>query len=170
MTLSSRQIVPIILIGLFAWRIYMRVRRNVGRQLFHPGRLRTSAIAFSVIAGAFLLYNLVLQHWLVAAALGGGLLLAVPIALYGLRLTKFEDTPQGKFYTPNSALGIGISMLFVGRIVYRFIVLYAATDLQTAQAQPPLQSPLTFFLFGLSAGFFIAYQTGVLIRSHQPAA
>ena len=167
MTLSSRQIVPIILIGLFAWRIYMRVRRNVGRQLFHPGRLRTSAIAFSVIAGAFLLYNLVLQHWLVAAALGGGLLLAVPIALYGLRLTKFEDTPQGKFYTPNTALGLGVSALFVGRIVYRMLTLSNVSE--AALAPQPFQSPLTFFLFGLSAGYYIVYYVGVLIRSHRPA-
>lgn len=169
MTISPRQVVPVILIGVFAWRIYMRVRRNIGRQLFHPTRLKTSAIAFGVLAGVFLLYNLVFQHWVVAAALIGGLALAVPIALYGLKLTKFEDTPQGKFYTPNTALGIGISTLFIGRVLYRFIVLYAATDLQTAQAQPPMQSPLTFFLFGLSAGYFIAYQTGVLIRSHRPA-
>ena len=74
------------------------------------------------------------------------------------------------FYTPNTALGVGISALFLGRIAYRFLVLYAAPDLQTSQAPLPFQSPLTFFLFGLSAGYFIAYQTGVLIRSHRPAA
>jgi hypothetical protein len=93
----------------------------------------------------------------------------VPIALYGLKLTKFEATPAGMFYTPNAALGVGISALFIGRIAYRFLVLYAAPSLQAAQAPQPFQSPLTYFLFGLSAGYFIAYQTGVLRRAKQEA-
>jgi hypothetical protein len=165
--ISSRQVVPLLIIPYLAWRVYMRVRRNIGRQLFHPGRLKVSIGIFATLAVAFLVYTL--PNPLVAAALGGGLVLAVPIALYGIKLTKFEDTPQGKFYTPNTALGIGISALFLGRVGYRILVLYLSPDLRTVAAQPPMQSPLTFFLFGLSAGYFIAYQTGVLIRSHKPA-
>lgn len=166
--MTSKQLVPALIIPFIAWRIYMRVRRNIGRQLFHPNRLKVSVGIFSTVAVIFLLVTL--QYPLVAAALGGGLVLAVPIALVGLKLTKFEDTPQGKFYTPNTALGIGISALFIGRLAYRYLVLYLSPDLQTAAAQPAFQSPLTFFLFGLSAGYFIAYQIGVLIRSHKPAA
>jgi hypothetical protein len=169
MVITSRQIVPTFIILLVAWRIYSRVRRNIGRQPFKPGRLKVSIVLFSIGAAVFLVANLIF-HPLSAAALAGGLALAVPVALYGLKLTKFEDTPQGKFYTPNTALGVGISALFVGRIAYRFIVLYSVPQFQTAQAQPAFRSPLTFFLLGLSAGYFIAYQTGVLVRSHQPAA
>lgn len=168
MTLAARQIVPALLIALFAWRVYTRVRRNIGRQALNPGRLKVSVALFGIVAAVFLLGGFF--HPLAGAAMAGGLALAVPIALYGLKLTKFEDTPQGKFYTPNTALGVGISALFVGRIAYRFIVLYSATDLQAAQMQPPFQSPLTYFLLGLSAGYFIAYQTGVLIRSRKQSA
>lgn len=168
MNLTARQLVPAFLIALFAWRVYMRVRRNIGRQALNPRRLKASIALFSVVAAIFLLSGFF--HPLTAAALAGGLALAVPVALYGLKLTKFEDTPDGKFYTPNTALGIGISALFIGRIAYRFLVLYPATGLQTPQAQPAFQSPLTYFLFGLGAGYFIAYQSGVLIRSRQPAA
>ncbi len=62
------------------------------------------------------------------------------------------------------------STLFIGRILYRILVVAIAPELQTASAPQPFQSPLTFFLFGLSAGYYIAYQTGVLIRSHRPTA
>lgn len=165
--MTSRQLYSAVIIPFVAWRVYMRVRRNVGRQLFHPGRLKVSIGIFTAAAVIFLLFTL--QYPLVAAALAGGLILAVPIALYGLKLTKFEDTPQGKFYTPNTALGIGISALLVGRLAYRFLVLSDSPGLQAPGTQPMFQSPLTFFLFGLSAGYFIAYQTGVLIRSHKPA-
>lgn len=167
MTLTARQIVPAFLIVLFAWRVYMRVRRNIGRQALNPRRLKASVVLFGIVAAVFLLSGIF--HPLTAAALAGGLALAVPVALYGLKLTKFEDTPEGKFYTPNPALGIGISTLFLGRIAYRFIALSSANGLQAMQAQPPFQSPLTYFLLGLSAGYFIAYQTGVLIRSRKPA-
>lgn len=165
MSLTARQIVPALLIPLLAWRVYTRVRRNIGRQPFHPSRLKVSIGIFSTIIVLFAVGAL--SYPLVLAALAGGVVLSLPIAWYGLSLTKFETTPQGKFYTPNTALGVAISALFLGRIAYRFLVLYAAPNLQTAQAPQPFQSPLTFFLFGLSAGYFIAYQTGVLVRSHR---
>ena len=166
--MTTRQLVPLLVIPLVAWRVYTRVRRNIGRQPFRPTRLKVSIGIFATIAVLFAVGSL--AHLPVLGALLGGMILSTPIAFYGLKLTKFEDTPQGKFYTPNTALGIGISALFLGRLAYRFLVVYAAPDLQTPQAPQPFQSPLTFFLFGLSAGYFIAYQTGVLIRSHQPAA
>jgi hypothetical protein len=165
--MTSRQLVPALVIPFIAWRIYSRVRRNIGRQPLAPGKLKVSIGAFSIVTLLFAFGGFFFLPAL--GGLVGGLALAVPIALVGLKLTKFEDTPQGKFYTPNTALGVGISMLFVGRIAYRFLVLNLWTDLKTAQAPLPFQSPLTFFLFGLSAGYFIAYQTGVLIRSHRPA-
>jgi len=165
--MTSRQLVPALIIPFVAWRVYARVRRNIGRQPFHPKRLKVSIGIFATLAVLFALGSL--SHLPVLGGLAGGLVLSIPIALYGLRLTKFEDTPQGKFYTPNTALGIGISALFLGRIAYRFLVLYGAPDLQTAEAPQLFQSPLTFFLFGMSAGYFIAYQSGVLIKSHRPA-
>ncbi len=164
--MTSRQIVPALIIPFIAWRVYMRVRRNIGRQHLRPGRLKVSIVIFSVIT--LLFGALTFGRLPVLGALAGGLALSIPIALYGLKLTKFEDTPGGKFYTPNTALGIGISALFIGRLVYRILTASSALDLQGAVAPPPFQSPLTFFLFGLSAGYFIAYQTGVLIRSHRP--
>ena len=163
--MTAKQLIPALLIPLVAWRVYMRVRRNIGRQPFRPGRLKASVGIFAVVTLA--LFGLHLAHPAVLGALAGGLALSIPIGLYGLHLTRFEDTPQGKFYTPNTALGIGISALFLGRLAYRFLVLYAATGLQTSFAPEPFRSPLTYFLFALSAGYFITYQTGVILRSHR---
>lgn len=154
-------------IPFIAWRVYMRARRNIGRQPFRPARLKVSIGIFSLVIALFSLAGL--DHPIVLAGLAGGLVVSVGLALWGLHLTKFEDTPQGKFYTPNTALGIAVTALFIGRILYRILVVAIAPDLQTASAPQPFQSPLTFFLFGLSAGYYIAYQVGVLIRSHQPA-
>jgi hypothetical protein len=164
--MTSRQLVPLIVIPFIAWRVYMRARRNIGRQPFRPTRLKVSIGLFSLITLGFGLGAL--THPPVLAALGGGLVLSVGLAWWGLHLTKFEDTPQGKFYTPNTALGIAVTALFIGRLLYRILVVSVAPALQTAAAPLPFQSPLTFFLFGLSAGYYIAYQTGVLLRARQP--
>ena len=165
--MTSRQLVPLMVIPFIAWRVYMRARRNIGRQLFRPTRLKVSIGIFSVVTVLFALGGLDFPP--VLAALAGGLVVSLPLAWWGLHLTKFEDTPQGKFYTPNTALGVAVTALFIGRILYRILVVAVAPDLQTASAPLPFQSPLTFFLFGLSAGYYIAYQSGVLIRSHRPA-
>src|SRR5436305_9909154 len=98
--MTSRQLVPALIIPFIAWRIYSRVRRNVGRQPLAPRKLKVSIIAFSIITVLFALGGLFFLPAL--GGLAGGLALAVPIALVGLKLTKFEDTPQGKFYTPNT--------------------------------------------------------------------
>jgi hypothetical protein len=165
--MTSRQLVPALIIPFIAWRVYRRARRSIGRQLFKPTRLKVSIGIFSLVVVIFAAMGF--AHPMVLAALAGGLALSTGLAWWGLHLTKFEDTPQGKFYTPNTALGVAVTALFIGRLLYRILVVAVAPDLQAPSAPLPFQSPLTFFLFGLSAGYYIAYQAGVLIRSHRPA-
>src|SRR6478735_2166051 len=165
--MTSRQLVPALIIPFIAWRMYWRARRSIGRQPFKPTRLKVSIGIFSLVVVAFSLVGL--GHPMALAALAGGLALSMGLAWWGLHLTKFEDTAQGKFYTPNTALGIAVTALFIGRLLYRILVVAVAPDLQAPSAPLPFQSPLTFFLFGLTAGYYIAYQAGVLIRSHRPA-
>lgn len=166
--MTSRQLIPALVIPFIAWRVYMRARRNIGRQLLRPTRLKVSIGIFSLVTVLFALAGL--AHPIVLAALAGGLALSVGLAWWGLHLTKFENTAAGKFYTPNTALGIAVTALFVGRILYRVLVVAIAPDLQAATAPQPFQSSLTYFLLGLSAGYYIAYQAGVLIRSGPPSA
>jgi hypothetical protein len=165
--MTSRQIVPALVIPFIAWRIYMRARRNIGRQPFKPARLQVSIAVFSTVLVVFAYFGL--PHPVTLLALAGGLAVSVALAGWGLHLTKFEDTPQGKFYTPNTALGLAVTALFIGRILYRMIALSTLSSEAAAAMPQPFQSPLTFFLFGVSAGYYIAYAIGVLIRSHRPA-
>ncbi len=166
MTPSSK-VIPALLIPFIAWRVYRRVRRNVGRQPLHPTKLKVSTGIFVAITLIFA--AVAYQHLPVLAALAGGIVLSAGIAWYGLRLTRFECSPAGNFYTPNTALGIAISTLFIGRIIYRTLVLSTGIQLNGAVPPAPFQSPLTYFLFGLTAGYYICYQTGVLLRGRAPA-
>lgn len=166
--MTSSQTVPALIIVFVSWRVYMRARRTIGRQHFRPSQLKARIAIFSIIT--LILAGFALLNLPSLGALGGGLVLAIGLAWFGLHLTRFEDTPEGKFYTPNTALGLAVTALFVGRLLYRFFIIYSAPQLQAPGAPLAFQSPLTYFLFGLTAGYYIAYSVGVLIRSRKPAA
>jgi hypothetical protein len=147
-------------LALVAWRIYRRIRRNIGRQPLRPRRALTSVILFSVLSVAIIYASLHQPRLLLGVS--GGLSLGMLLGLIGLRLTRFETTAAGHFYIPNTPIGVALSLLLVGRLGYRFMVL---RDVAAAPGHPPpLQSALTFFIFGLMAGYYIVYQTGLFIH------
>ncbi len=165
--MTSAQLVPAIVIPLVGWRIYSRVRRNVGRQPFHERRWRTTVIIFSVMSAL-----LGLAAWRSPAALAGlgsGLLAGAALAWVAFRLTRWESTPEGNFYTPNIVIGLGVTLLFVSRLAYRFTTVLgmtAAERLASASAMS-YTNPLTLFTFGITAGFYIAYNSGLLLHAHK---
>jgi len=166
--MTNAQLVPAIIVPFIAWRIYMRARRSIGRQPFLPNRLIVRIGIFSLIS---VLMGLASFFYLPSlGALAGGLVLGALLSLLGLHLTKFESTPEGKFYTPNTAIGIALIVLFVGRISYRMFALLTLTPTLDGRATPQLfQSPLTLLIFGVTAGYYIAYNAGVLVRAKQAA-
>jgi len=150
------------------WRLYRRLRRDVGRQAFFPGRLNTRIVFFALVT--VLIALPALGHPRILLGLAGGLLASVPLVWIGLRLTRFERVADRVYYTPNAHIGIALSLLFVGRILYRFALIYgfAVSD---GRPQPAAwSSPLTLFLFGLPAGYYIAFSAAVLVRGRALAS
>jgi hypothetical protein len=95
-------------------------------------------------------------------ALLAGILVGIGLGVFGLRKTRFEKTPQGLFYTPNAHLGIALSLLLLGRIMYRLIQVYSVSE----SAAPPqinyATTPLTLVIFGTLAGYYVTYAIGLL--------
>jgi len=156
--------------ALLIWRAYKRFRRMVGRQRLSSVRPWITLSIFPLL----LLMLVLSTHthperlaWL-AAGLGAGGVLAV----YGLRKTRFEPTPHGLFYTPNAHLGIALSLLFVARIVYRFIEIYALGTVPMENGAVDFaRSPLTLVVFGILAGYYMGYAVGLVRwRNHVLAA
>jgi hypothetical protein len=162
MPMAPTNVVPLIFVGLIVWRVYRRVRRTIGRQPVRTKRLVTAIVIYSVLC--VLLACGAALHPKVLAGFGGGILLGVPLALIGLHFTRFENTPEGSFYTSHPYIGITIAALLVVRLFYRMSVLLGNQP-QTHGPPAMMQSPLTFALFGLLAGYFIAFYAGVLVRS-----
>ena len=159
---------PIMLYG-----FYRRIHRNIARQKVQAGRLLLRSSALMLLFAALLLWPSFDPA--MAAATLGGVVIGAPLALFGLRHTRFEVMPDGHYFTPNRILGVAISMLFIGRIVYRMIVLYPMLETQqkAGQAASPLmfaggpRSTLTLALLGLVIGYFTTYCLGVLLTARR---
>ena len=150
------------LAALIAWRVYKRIRRLVGRQ-----RLSGPRPWFTVTLFPLLLVMLALgsiAHPLNLACLAAGAAVGVVLGLVGLRLTRFEATPQGLFYTPNAHLGIALSLLFIGRIVYRVAHLFLLSADAGAGMRPDdfARNPWTLLIFATLAAYYLSYAIGLL--------
>ena len=145
--------------GLIAWRMYSRMRRLIGRQQFSSKRgwLTVCLLPLIVVMLAFVSR----AEPNTELALLGGLVAGTVLGIFGLRHTKFENTPAGLFYTPNAHIGIGLSLLLAGRILYRFVQMGSMA--QTAPATPQfVNSPITLAIVGMLAGYYITYAVGLL--------
>jgi hypothetical protein len=162
---SPDNLVPTVLIFLVGWRVYGRFRRNIGPQLLKRRRMMVRIGIYAVLSLVLGVFSLVVVPRLaVVGGLLGGLALGVPLGLYGLHLTRFETRAEGHFYTPNPYMGVGLSLLLAVRVGYRLVVFSGMAD-QTRPHPQLMQSPLTLFFFGLLAGYYMAYFSGVLVRS-----
>jgi hypothetical protein len=146
------------------WRLYTRFRRMVGRQRLSRVRPWITLIIFPTIV--LLLAYAAHWHFERLLWLAGGLVFGSLLGVYGLRQTRFESTSQGLFYTPHAHLGIALSLLLVGRLLYRLIELYGL-DTDVPRGAPEFaQSPLTLAIFGLLAGYYIVYALGLVRWRH----
>jgi hypothetical protein len=158
--LNPTTIILVILAPLLAWRLYTRFRKMVGRQRLSRVRPWITLIIFPMIV--LLLAYAAHWHFERLLWLAGGLVFGSLLGVYGLRHTRFESTPQGLFYTPHAHLGIALSLLLVGRLLYRLIERYALDATAPRGAPEFAQSPLTLAIFGLLASYYIAYAVGLV--------
>jgi len=132
----------------------------VGRQKLSRVRAWVTVGLFPTLVGLLLLGSI--AHPASALAIVAGAGLGAGLGIYGIRLTRFEQTPSGVFYTPNAHLGIGLSLLFLGRVAYRFAQHYVSDASVTGPPADFIRSPLTLLIFGTLAGYYVTYAVGLL--------
>jgi hypothetical protein len=149
------------LIPLVLWRLYARVRRHIGRQRSRAWRHWFGVVFFPLLAA--LLALAALGRPLAEAALAAGVVGGAVLAIVALRLAKFERTEEGFFYTPNAYIGVGITLLLIGRVLYRFTQIYGADAQALAASNAEFgRSPLTLALVGLLVGYYTVFAGGLL--------
>ena len=172
----------LVMLPLLGWIVWRRVNRTFGWQPIQRRRMLLRIGAFALLGALLALGGL--HHIALAEGLLGGVLVGAAIGLLGLQLTRFQTDPlRGDGYLPNPWIGALLTALLLGRLAWRFTLLWP--QLQAASgtaANPPdgfnpqamgyTSSPLTMLVIGLLIGYYIAYFSGLLIhhRRFQRAA
>ena len=168
--MHTKLIVPVLIVAVVVWRIFMRMRRSFGRQRVQPRRM-TIRITVLALIGLLLLLAANLDLWTMGGVLAGGACGAL-LGLLGLRHTQFESTPEGRFYTPHTYIGLTVTVLFLARLAYDIALL--SHGMPTAFSGPgnpysaEQNNPLTLAVSGAFIGYYLAYYAGVLRKSRQP--
>ena len=166
--MDPKLIAPILVAALVVFGIVRRLRRTFGRQPVQPGRIWLR-IGILTLAGGLVAATSVTRGAEMLEALIAGLACGAALAYVGLRHTRFEVTPEGRFYTPHTYIGLAVTLLLVGRLAYRFLYLSAganatfATDPNAAVVYQ--RSPLTVGIFAVLIGYYVLFYAGVLLRT-----
>jgi hypothetical protein len=154
-TLATAALVP-----LLAWRVYVRFQRAAGRQRLSRYRGPISLTVYLLLAGAIALANL--RHPVHLLAFAGALAAGGGLAAFALGRTRFEATPTGLYYTPHGPIGLALALLFVARLAYRLVEVYAINAAAPRSFAEFAHSPLTLGAFGLMAGYYFWYMLGLV--------
>ena len=151
-------IVAAVVAPLVLWRVYSRIKRLTSRQQSKTWRHRTTLVFFPLLVLA-LAAGAVLTGALPLIALAAGLPLGVVLGRIAIGKTRFEQVGDTYYFTPHAQIGMLIALLFMGRMAYRAYEYYALGALQHHEFAT---SPLTLFIFGLLAGYYMTYAFGLL--------
>jgi hypothetical protein len=151
-----------VIIAIILWRVFIRLRRSIGRQLLSKTRPWITVCLYALVS-TLVLMGAIGQPMNLLVLLGGAAV-GLALAIYGLRLARFEVTPDGLYYTPSAHIGVAVSLLLIGRIIYRWVQVGFLGTAGPAPGTGPgaLNSPLTLALFGTMAGYFTTYAIGLL--------
>lgn len=163
----NQYLIMLPLLALIVWR---RVSRNFGHQPIRRKRMIFRIAIFAIIGCLLALSGF--RQLALAEGLFGGMLIGGAIGLLGLKLTRFEVDPvKGDCYVPNPWIGALLTVLLLGRLAWRLMVVLPQMQHASEAATPgagmpmqPISSPLTMLVIGLLIGYYIVYFSGLLIH------
>jgi hypothetical protein len=178
MKFDFSQIVPFSIAILVVFMIYRRLRRSFGQQPLRPVRMQVRIVVLLVV-GCLLLPAALRSPVFISAVLAG-IVAGVALALWGAARTRFLRVSGQLYFVPHTYTGIAVSLLFLGRLVYRLIQVSGATQGAHAPAADSasqgfaaagmLQSPLTLGLYFVLMGYYVCYYSMVLWKSKRVVA
>jgi hypothetical protein len=178
MSQDYARIWPLLLAALAVFLIYRRFRRSFGRQPVRPVRMTLRmavliALGLSLVPLALRSQELLLVEISCAAA-------GIALALWGAKRTRYFKIGEQLYYVPHTYTGIAVSLLVVGRIVYRLVQAYSMghapgtgmTGVSAPGFAPAsmLQNPITVGLFFVLIGYYVCYYSRILWKSKHISA
>jgi hypothetical protein len=143
--------------------IYRRFRRTFGRQPLRPKRMIVRMTVLGVIG--LLLLPAALRSADSALAIGVGLAVGLGLGMWGAKHTRFERHQQELHYIPHTYAGMVVAALFLGRLIYRFVMLGQGGLSSPGALGPIYQNPVTLSVFFVLIGYYVYYYGFVLWKS-----
>jgi hypothetical protein len=167
----------LLLAAVVVWSVYLRLRRSFGKQRLRPVQLGFR-IGLFLLIGCLLLPS-VMRQTAYLESLAIGLIVGIALAFWGASRTRYLREQGQLFFVPHTYTGLAVSLLFLGRLVYRFVQVYAASGAAAPGAGPPgagppnpgfaaasiVNSPLTVALLYILVGYYVYYYSAVLWKS-----
>lgn len=160
-------VIGLVLVWLLLWPFALWQRYRAGRARrravawvagFNAWSLLVSVLVFLFSAG-------LTGYWVdgalryAAMGVGAGVLLGV----FGLKLTHFETTPQGLYYTANRWLVLTLTLVVAARITYSLYRMEQAWNAGVHEVWVSQQGSV-FAVGGLLLGHYLAYAWGLRWR------
>ena len=149
----------LVLTPLLVWRVYKRLKSQMGRQRSIVSRHWTGVLVFMAMIAVPA--SGLMDRPLPLAALAAGTVAGIAYALWALRRTRFEESREGYFFTPHERLGIVVAMLLVARVLYIGIEMYANQG-KGVPVPRFTDSPLTMLIVGVTGAYFATYSVALL--------
>jgi hypothetical protein len=163
---------PYVIAALTVLLVYRRLRRSFGRQRLRPVRMRLR-IGILVLLGCSLLPAAMRSGQFLTGELVG-IVVGIGLGVWGVRHTKYQTFEGQLHYIPHTYTGLVVSLLFVGRLAYRVMSIYAQghadgqnhMDAMQGLGSPTMmKSPLTVGLLFVVVGYYVCYYSMVLWKS-----
>lgn len=164
------QAIIFVLLGIFiVYRISMRVRRTIGWQQLQTGKLGTYTVILSIVGLIFFAEGLFHITSLLSNLIG--IAAGCVLAYFSAATTRFEQRNGHWFYRSNVWVGGIVTVLFLGRLIYRVYDVYAQTQLPATSQGLSLSDRLQDMTGGWTSGlmlimfaYYVSYNVILLRR------
>lgn len=154
---------PWLAAALVALMLYLRLRRQFGRQLVKPVRMGVRMALLVVLAAA--LAPLALSSARGALIALGALGTGVALGAWAAAHTRLEQADRRVYYVPHAYAGMLVSALVIVRIGFRLFQPAAggmATGGSRADLASSVANPVTLGLLFVLVGYYLTYTGWVL--------
>lgn len=145
---------------------YRRIRRNFGRQPYHPRRALARLVLLTLVAVLLVVVGLLQPH--VRAAITIGAVVGIGIAVLALRHAHVEPSPSEAYYTPNPWIGGALSLLLVGRLAWRWSSGAFTGNFAGSMATGQPTSALTLGIAAVLVGYYLFFGIGLRRQLRRP--
>ncbi len=158
---------PVLATAAIGLLYYRRIRRNFGRQPYHPRRALARLVLLALVAVLLVTVAVLQPHVWLAIAIGA--VVGMGIAVLALRHTHVEPCLSEAYYTPNPWIGGALSLLLVGRLVWRWSSGAFTGGFTGGMATGQSASALTLGIAAVLVAYYLFQGIGLRRQLRRPA-